>query len=143
MHQFINQWRDTEFESSTGPTPEFQSFARQFKTALRKEISDAFDIVTFRRGHFELSGFLRSKETGRFVYWNISDVRFFRNAWADHVLIRTATDATDYTGGANHFTTLEQFNETALRLAEAHRPQSATPYAQANFSFSPSSRRGA
>ena len=115
MQAFVDKWQGTEFQSSTGLTEEFAAFARDFKKALGHELQDDFE-VTFHRRHFEVGGFLRNRATQRLVYWHVSDVRFFFEEWIDHVLIRTATDERDFSGGPNHYTTLVGLRSAALRL---------------------------
>ena len=50
------------------------------------------------------------------MYISISDVRYFTNEWYSHILIRTAKSDTDYRGGFNHYTTLENLPYKAARL---------------------------
>lgn len=115
MQAFIEKWQGTEFESSTGLTDQFAAFAREFKKTLTREAQDEF-AVTFHRNHFEVSGFLQNKETGRWAYWHVSDVRFYPDEWIDRVLIRAATDEHDYTGGPNQFTSLADLHNAARRM---------------------------
>jgi len=46
------------------------------------------------------------KGNGKYVYLSISDVRFFRNEWYNHILIRSAESERDYCGGHNNYTSL-------------------------------------
>lgn len=112
----LHRWRGTTFANSTGLTEQFRAFARDFQKALRQAIGPDYDLVAFRRGHFELSGFLQHNRTGRFTYWSISDVRFFPEAWANHILIRTAAHPKDFTGGMNYYTPLDEFRSALDRL---------------------------
>ena len=92
------------FESSSGTTPEFKSFARKFKNDLNKELTKINATMTeFTRGHFYVSGFFRLK-CGKCFYFSISDVRFFPD---DQMLYRTAESETDYRGGRNQYITME------------------------------------
>ncbi len=111
----MQQWRETAFESSPSLTPQFAVFARAFKKTLRRTVKDRFEIVSFNRGHFYLSGFLRNPVTQALVYWSLFDVRY-ASRWADRVLIRTAAHERDFTGGHNHFTPLGHLVETAMQL---------------------------
>jgi hypothetical protein len=111
-----NKYIGYYFESSTRKTPEFNNFARAFRTDIKEQIKDSFILEDFSIGHFYISGFLKSIENGKYVYFSISDVRHFLNEWSDRILIRTAQHLKDYTGGSNNFTTLEEFNSKALKL---------------------------
>lgn len=89
---------DSTFESSSGLTPEFQHFYRVFKNDFDKLLKEEFGAIetTFNRGHFETFGFFRLKNNNVY-YFSIGDLRWFK----DHMLIRTAKDFKDYTGGSN------------------------------------------
>jgi len=115
MQAFIDKWQGTEFESSTELTDQFTEFAKNFKNALATEVRDDLRL-TFHRGHFEVSGFLQNKDTGQWAYWFVFDVRFSPDEWVDRVVIRTATDDHDYTGGSNQFTSLADLHDAARRL---------------------------
>ena len=97
----IEKWLGNEFESSSGLTPEFASFAREYKNELRKRLKDEFEIVSFNRGHFYFSGFVKNIATGKLAYFSTSDVRYFPESWYKNILVRTAQHDKDYTGGSN------------------------------------------
>jgi len=92
------------FESSSVKTPEFKSFARDFKREFTQELKsiDATNIK-FSVGHFYVSGFFTSK-TGQVYYFSLSDVRGCPN----QLMYRTAKDYKDYTGGMNQWTNISK-----------------------------------
>jgi len=98
----IESWVGFHFESSSGLTEEFASFAKDFKKYLLQQVKNDFDLVRWSRGHFEVYGHLKHKKTGQFIYFSISDVRYFADSWYNSVLIRTAKHEKDYTGGSNN-----------------------------------------
>ena len=104
------------FESDSMKTPEFKAFARAFKSDLKDLTANDFDIVSYNIGHFYMSGFLQSKLNGKFVYFSVPDVRSLKNDWQKNILIRTAENDKDYTGGRNNYTTLEDLNKKSLML---------------------------
>lgn len=112
----IEVWLNNTFESSTGLTPEFATFARDFKKALLANVSDKFELVSWNRNHFGVSGFLKNKDNDNLVYFSISDVRFFPGDWYEHILIRTAKHDKDYTGGSNCYATFVNLKQSALKL---------------------------
>ena len=114
----IAVWQHHVFESSPTRTPDFNAFARQFTTVLRRTVSPQFSVPAVSIGHFILSGFLRHRDSGAFVFWSVSDVRFLRDAWYRKIMIRTATDPHDHTGGPNHYTTLSDLLADATDLVE-------------------------
>jgi hypothetical protein len=113
---FINKWHGHEFQSSMGLTEEFASFAKDLKKAVTQAFQGTF-VVMVHRGHFEVSGFLQNKATDRWVYWHVSDVRFFQDEWVNHVLVRTATSDHDFAGGPNQYTTLMDLPAMVQRLS--------------------------
>ncbi len=112
----LQHWRNVQFKSSSSLTPQFARFARAYKKALQEVLGESFALVNWSRGHFYISTFARNTQTGKLVYLSCSDVRFFPAAWYDHILIRTATDERDYTGGTNQYTSLDTLHKAAMRL---------------------------
>ena len=90
----------------------FASYAkRRMKAAAgEKEI----ELVRFIVGHYYISGFFRSKETGKYAYFAFDRCRYApldfnkRDSWGGF-LLRTAKGPDDYTGGQNRFTNLNGF----------------------------------
>lgn len=90
------------FESSSQLTSQFQSFHRLFKRDFTNILhSFNADKIEFSRGHFGTSGFFTHKD--QVYYFSLGDVRWNK----EHMLIRTAKDYKDYTGGSNGFLNLE------------------------------------
>lgn len=110
----IEQWLDYRFESSCSTTEELRAFARDFKKAVKGSLPVGCVLADWNRGHFEVFGFI--SKNGKYVYFSISDVRFWQNEWHDNILIRTAKDIKDYTGGSNCYTSLKDFKANVERL---------------------------
>jgi len=92
------------FELSSGRTPQYLAWHKLFKrefTAFLKSIG-VTDIKVSKPNHFDASGFFKLSD-GRIFYFSISDLRWFK----DTMLVRTAKDFSDYTGGQNHNITLD------------------------------------
>lgn len=92
------------FQSSSGKTPEFKSFARLFKNDFKKELdSIGATLEAFSVGHFYLSGFFKLND--QLYYFSISDVRMYtENGHWGSMLVRTAKSLKDFTGGTNTYT---------------------------------------
>ena len=103
----MQKWLNVEFNSSSETTAEFTEFAKDFKKFIKGQLAPGQDIVNWSRGHFYVSGFI--KQGDRFVYFSTSDVRHFPLHWWSQVLIRTAKNDKDYTGGPNCYCPLERF----------------------------------
>ena len=112
----IEKWLGYDFESSSGLTEEYSLFAKELKKYIIEKTKNDFDLIGWNRGHFEVSGFLKNKKNSQFVYFSCSDIRYFRNAWYDNLLVRTAENEKDYTGGSNDYIDLPRLNERALYL---------------------------
>lgn len=114
MAKSLKRWIGHYFESSCSLTPEFAEFSNQIRLYLKK--IEGYEVVNFSRGHFYFSTFLRNSQTGKLVYISCSDVRHFPDKWHDSLLIRTASDEKDYTGGYNNYIDITEIKKAADRL---------------------------
>lgn len=105
-----------EFTSGGTTGEDFKRFAGLFRAEIKRSLPDGAELITGKPGHYYLSGFI--KRGDKFVYWSISDVRFFPGAWHKSILVRTAQHDRDYTGGINCSTTLEHFRDSVAHLLE-------------------------
>jgi hypothetical protein len=92
------------FESSSGKTPQYLSWHRTFKRAFTQFLLNlgASKIEIRNPNHFDMSGFFTVNE--QIWYFSISDLRFFK----DSMLVRTAKDYRDFTGGTNQYVAMTQ-----------------------------------
>ncbi len=107
------KWLNHEFEDSSRKTDEYKQFARDFLSDIKK-LAEGYELVDKSVGHFYVSGFL--KKDGKFIYFSCSDIRHFPNEWYNHLLIRTAKDEKDYTGGSNGYTKLPDLKSNLDKL---------------------------
>lgn len=111
----IEGWVGYIFESSSGLTEEFASFARDIKKHLTEIMKkEGFSLVSFSRGHFYFSAFF--EKNGKYIYVSSDDVRYSVNGWYNNLLVRTAKHDKDYTGGSNDWATLQGLPEKANKL---------------------------
>ena len=88
-------WDDPHCE-----TPQMGTFPRIFKRDFTDLLTAAnCRLTVFNKGYFYLSGFFRTDDD-RLYYWSIDDVR---DGNLDRILIRTAENEKDYTGGSNRW----------------------------------------
>ena len=112
-------WQGNDFESSSSRTPEFMAFARMFRSHINAQAKDNYLVVAnFSIGHFYCSGFFKNVHTGKFAYFSISDVRHFNDSWISNILIRTANNEKDYTGGRNQSTTILNIGRDASKITQ-------------------------
>jgi|GEM_PF-2080612 len=88
-----------DFESSSARTPQYLEFHRIFKkefTVILKPYTE--EMLIHKPNHFDISGFFKLKD-GEIYYFSIGDLRWDKGV----MLIRTAENYKDYTGGSNNF----------------------------------------
>lgn len=101
----LEKWINHTFESSSGLTQEWKNAASSMRSFFKRTAEEnGFSLVSFNRSHFYASGFMKHRKSGKFVYFCTSDVRFFR--WHESVLLRTAKNEKDYTGGRNNMVSI-------------------------------------
>lgn len=112
----IEAWRGYHFESSSGLTEEWADFSEDMQKHLKKTLAPELSLVSYYRGHFYFSAFIKNNETGKLAYISCDDVRYSPDAWYTRLLVRTAKHDKDYRGGSNDFATLSGLKEKALAL---------------------------
>ncbi len=116
----MKKWLNVEFESSCYKTLQFSNFTKDYKKALKAALPDGYILERYFVGHFNVSAFIKDT-LSRYIYLSIQDVRYRRNYWYSCILIRTAINSKDYTGGPNSFTTLNTLKEDIQRLYKKRR----------------------
>ena len=116
--QDLKKYIGYEFSSGCYTGEDYKSFQTKYINYLRSICKqNHWQLVNVGRNHYSFSAFIKSAEN-KCVYVSISDVRYFSNEWYNHILIRTAEDETDYRGGFNNYTTLENLELMAAELLE-------------------------
>jgi len=78
------------------------------KALVKKTLRDAnFEDIKVSNGYYYFSGF--AKKNDKIIYYSLHDVRHNSNR-DEVILIRTAKDYKDYTGGSNNFCSLDKEN---------------------------------
>lgn len=98
---------------------DFKKFSREFKSMINEEIKKVggTDYQQSKGTHYYISGFFKVGEQPYYI--SLSDVRY-ENPNRIDLLIRTAKDYKDYTGGTNHFIDfMEEDNIFVGRLPRA------------------------
>jgi len=97
----MKKWISVEFESSSGKTPQFKAFVSDLKKFVKQELGNRFEIIGWAPNHFDVSFFLKDKNTDSLWYVHVGDLR--DSNWHKRVLYRTAKHEKDYTGGFNQY----------------------------------------
>ena len=114
MEAFIKRWEGQPVEDCGSYVgAEWKAMFRDLRSAVESVCQDiGARLVTLRPGHYDGSGFV--ERDGKFVYLSMGQdalrgrVALTKPRWAGPVLIRTAAHAKDFTGGPNHFVTLNE-----------------------------------
>lgn len=114
---FIKKWHGrTLQDDGAWVSKEFKSFQTAFGNAMKKIAASLnAELVNYSKGHYDMSGFI--KRGDKFVYFSYdngignggrSHVNLkFCNGWHSPLLIRTAKNEKDYSGGHNNFESFE------------------------------------
>lgn len=101
----LEKYIDYEFSSGCYTGEDYKQFQTKYVNYLRSLCKqNGWELVNVGRNHYEFTAFI--KRDSRYVYFSISDVRYWQNEWYKHILIRTANNEKDYTGGYNNYTSL-------------------------------------
>ena len=101
----LKQYLNYEFSSGCYTGEDYKTFQRKYINYLKSIAKEhGWTLCKVLKGHYEFSAFFKYKD--KYVYFSISDVRFFTNEWYNNVLIRTAESDTDYHGGTNCYSSL-------------------------------------
>lgn len=105
MEKTLKSLKQT-FESSAFFTPQFKKWYLLFRREFTKYLKGlgATNIV-FNRMHFGVFGFF-TMPNKQIWYFNIGDVRWNKN----EMLIRTAKNYKDYSGGSNQSARVDTFS---------------------------------
>ena len=109
----FGKWINHEFSSGCTTGRDFRDFSKEFKSNVKKRLPGPITLEKYNSGHYYLSGFLYNNKTNKWCYFSIMDVRGSRN---EQVMIRTAKDERDFTGGRNNWIKFEEIGDMALSL---------------------------
>lgn len=118
VDKFLKKWYDKEIEDWGGETsPEYRNFQTNYRSVINDFCKDiGMKLHSFSKNHYDFSAVVKSNTTNQFYYISISDVRYWRNEWANNILYRTMEHDKDWTGGSNCYSTLKELAENLLNL---------------------------
>lgn len=118
MNDFLNKWYGKEIDDWGSVTsPEYKQFQNEYRSLLKQIGKDNdFELHSFNNNHYDFSAVMKSNKTNCYYYISISDVRYFSNEWANHILYRTMEHDKDWTGGHNCYSKLEELGNNLLSL---------------------------
>ncbi len=102
----LRKYLNYEFSTGCYTGDDYKTFQTKYINYLKSLCKEnGLIFVSALRNHYCFSAFIKNREN-KFIYLSISDVRFFQNEWFNRVLIRTAKNEKDYTGGSNQYYSL-------------------------------------
>ena len=111
--QELEKYLNYEFSSGCYTGEDYKEFERKYISYLKSLCKEnGWKFVVANKNHYEFTAFLEVDYN--FIYFSISDVRFFQNEWYNNILIRTAKSDRDYTGGSNHYTNLKNLVQNII-----------------------------
>jgi hypothetical protein len=79
-----------------------KQFFRDFRSDIKAQCKyTGMALHSMSVNYFVASGFLRNTGSNRLVYFSISDIRYWNDAWNDRILYRNVRHDKDWTGGMN------------------------------------------
>ena len=113
----LKKYLNYEFSTGCYTGEDYKTFERKYINYLKSIAKEnGWELIKVGKNHYEFSAFFKYND--KYVYFSISDVRFWQNEWYNHILIRTATSDRDYRGGHNYYTTLPSLNYGIKNLFE-------------------------
>lgn len=112
---FPNKYLSYTFSTGSETGADYKTFERAYKrylTALCKE--NNWQLTAFHKNHYEFSCFIRFRN--RVVFLSIPDVRYWKNDWHSHILVRCAESEKDFRGGQNRYTDIPHLKQDIERL---------------------------
>ena len=117
LHE-LEKYLNYEFSSGGYTGEDYKTFERKYINYLRTLCKEqGWELSNPSKGHYEFSVFIRNRE-GNYIYVSLPDVRFWKNQWYNHILIRCTRYEKDYRGCGNNYTHLTELAQTAQRLFE-------------------------
>ena len=96
LHE-LEKYLTHEFSTGCYTGEDYLSFQRKYINYLRALCKKRnWTLVNVGKNHYCFTTFIKT-DYDLYVYISIPDVRFWKNEWYNHILIREAKDEKDYT----------------------------------------------
>ena len=100
----------------TDESDEMKQFYRDFRSDLKKEMGSRYlRIIKISKNYWNITAFVSDPDEKSIVYVSLGDMRY-----CNKILIRSASSPDDYTGGANHYTSLDRVYDDIAELISWH-----------------------
>lgn len=110
LGNFYQKNKNKGFALSTETSRSFSIFAGKVKKAIEADCKDyGLSLITFRKGHYDFSGFVKRDEDGAIFYF--SSFGQLAPRIPEKMMYRSARHEKDYTGGQNRFSSWDSLVE--------------------------------
>lgn len=115
MFEAIEKVLNADYDHEQPDIPRSKAFHRECSKFIKKAIAPyGLELIRSKSATYCASSGFITDGKGKFVYYSIGDYRW--EDWKHGVLIRTAKNEKDYTGGMNHYCELKDIGETVYNL---------------------------
>ncbi len=112
----LKKYKDHVFSSGVYTGKDYINFQTKYINYLKFiGKTNGWEVCKVMKNHYCFSAFIQSR--GKYIYLSISDVRWSKD-WLENILYRTAASETDYTGGQNRYTSLDNLERSLSILFE-------------------------
>lgn len=112
----LKKYLHYEFSTGVYTGKDYISFQTKYVNYLRSFCrQNNWELGKVFRNHYSFSCFIKNTE-GKYVFFSIFDVRYYKADWYNNILIRRADSEEDCTGHSNHYTSLENLQTNIERL---------------------------
>lgn len=113
----LQRYLNYEFSIGCYAGEDYKSFERKYINYLKDMCKEnGWEFVWGHKNHYNFTACFSYR--GKYVYFSITDVRYWKNQWYYHILYRSMKHEKDYTGGRNCYTDLPHLKEAISRLFE-------------------------
>lgn len=122
MRTFKMKWNGKAVEDcGSYMSKEAKTFVTDFRNMLKRELSPyGIEMVSLKPNHYDCFGFVKKGDHYIYISYSIprygSCINFYLSGSFDGVLYRTAKNEKDYTGGRNHFSSIEYLPNAIISL---------------------------
>lgn len=113
MYKAIDEILRKDYDHEIPDKPRSVEFNKAIKAMLKRSFP-GYTITPTKNAWCQASGFIQDKDTGKTVFYMFQDYRY--GDWKQRILIRTAMSTQDFTGGANHFTDIDNLYADVMML---------------------------
>lgn len=118
----FRKWNEKAVKDDiTVMSKEAKSFVTAFKNYLKRNLPAGYEVESLSAGHYYCSGFVKKED--KYIYLSYDIPRYgeainFETSGVNGVLYRTAKNNKDFTGGGNHFCSINNVIESIISLME-------------------------